>query len=143
MLTLFLVKYKEFSHNKLSDIPVFKYIYFLIVLYFITGFYSVFFDIHMNAAFTFLKLGIILSVMYKLCNSPRNLDFIIYAYIFGSWYIGYQAWEVGRDSMGRVEGIGMVDSPDSNGTGAAIAPSLVFCLYYFWNNKGWSSKFRV
>nr|WP_252730425.1 O-antigen ligase family protein [Colwellia sp. E2M01] len=29
----------------------------------------------------------------------------------------------------------MVDSPDSNGTAAAIASSLVFCLYYFWFTK--------
>jgi O-antigen ligase len=74
-------------------------------------------------------------IAYKIVISARDLNIVIGSYIFGSWYISFMVYQVGRNSGDRVEGVGMVDSPDANGTAASIAPSLVLILYYFWTTK--------
>jgi O-antigen ligase len=45
------------------------------------------------------------------------------------------AYQVGRNSGGRVQGIGTVDAPDANGTAAAICPAIVLAVFYFWKSK--------
>jgi len=50
----------------------------------------------------------------------------------GATYIGYLAWDTGRNDQGRVEGIGMVDAPDANDTAAALVPAAVILMYYAW-----------
>ena len=61
--------------------------------------------------------------------------------MLGCTYIGYVAKDIGRNSGGRVEGIGMVDTGgDANGVAAALAPSIVVLLYFAWQG---SWKVRV
>ncbi len=136
-----IILYRKHHHkNKLLSAPQFKWIYLLVFLYNITYFYAVLPEGHFTAAINFLKLGVIISLAYKLIDSSRKLDYAIWGYIFGSWYISFLTWQTGRNSGDRVEGIGTVDSPDANGIAAAIAPSLVFCLFYFWTQKSKYSK---
>jgi hypothetical protein len=123
------------SSNKLLSAPQFKWIYSLLILYSITWFYSVNPDEHLVATINYFKLIIIISIAYKLIDNPKNLDCTLWGYIFGCWYISFLMWETGRNIGLRVEGIGTVDSPDSNGIAAALAPSLVLCLYYLWISK--------
>ncbi|WP_020408720.1 O-antigen ligase family protein [Hahella ganghwensis] len=135
MIGLLAVKYKQFKSNRLLDIPQFKWMYFVLLLYVVAYFYAVMPQYHMEYMTNYIKLIVIVSVAYKLIDSVSKLNWIIYGYIFGSWYIGWVAFQTGRNSSGRVEKIGTVDSPDANGIAAAIAPSLVFCLYYFWTHQ--------
>ena len=65
----------------------------------------------------------------------QKLDFAICGYLFGCWYISFLTYQTGRNRGDRVEGIGTVDAPDANGIAAALAPSVVLCLYYFWLTK--------
>lgn len=141
-LALFIKRLRGPSQNSLLAAPQFKWVYLIVALYSITWFYAVLPDDHQTAAINFIKLAIIISVAYKLIDTPRNLDYALWGYIFGSWYISFLAYQTGRNSFGnRVEGIGTVDSPDSNGIAAAIAPSIVVCLYYFWMSKNIFHKF--
>ncbi|OZG73429.1 hypothetical protein BTA51_10410 [Hahella sp. CCB-MM4] len=140
MLVLFLFKYKDFKENRLFDVPQFKWMYFIVFLYSFAYFYAALPQYHLEYMINFIKLIIIVSVAYKLIDSEGKLNAIIYGYIFGSWYIGWVAFETGRNAGGRVEGIGTVDSPDANGIAAAITPSLVLCLYYFWIHKSKMAK---
>lgn len=137
---LTVVNYGQIKQNKLLSIPQFRWMYALLFLYFITYFYAVLPEAHFDAAIYFIKLIFIVSIAYKLCDSDTKLNYILYGYIFGAWYIGFVAFQTGRNWGARVEGIGTVDSPDSNGIAAAIAPSLVLCLYYFWISKSWLLK---
>jgi len=132
MLVVFVLGIKKYD-NKLFDSPPFKWVFLVILSYIIVTPFAVFPEVHRDATINFIKLGIIISLIYKLTQTKQQLHYLLYAYIFGCWYIGFQAFEVGRNAYGRIEGIGMVDSPDANGTAAALVPSAVFCLYYFWH----------
>ncbi len=137
MLVLTVVLYKQYSSNHIFTTPSFKWFYLLILSYGFAYFFAVLKDPHLKSSIEFIKMGIIITLMYRFCDKAEKLHWMLYAYIFGSFYIGVQAWQVGRNAMGRVENIGMVESLDGNGTAAAIAPSLVFCIYYFWQKKIW------
>ena len=115
--------------------PQFRWFYFIALLFVITSFYAIYPTIHDDAMIYFIKLAIIMSIAYKLILGDRDLDIALWGYIFGSWYISFVAFQIGRNAGDRVEGIGSVDSPDANGTAASIAPALVLAFYYFWVSK--------
>ena len=133
-------KFKHESHNRLLSVPQFRWVYALGLLYSIAWLYAVNPEEHQTAAVNYIKLIIIISVAYKLIDTDKHLDYAIWGYIFGCWYISFLTWQTGRNVGDRVEGIGTVDSPDANGIAAAIVPSLVLCLYYFWLNRNKFSK---
>lgn len=134
MFTALALNFKQANQNKLFSAPQIKWVYFILLGYGFASFYAVSPVLHHDALIYFLKLVIIISVAYKLIDTDSKLNYTLWGYIFGSWYIGFLAYQVGRNSGDRVEGIGTVDSPDANGIAAAIAPSLVLCLYYFWRS---------
>ncbi|WPL17687.1 putative O-glycosylation ligase, exosortase A-associated [Thiorhodovibrio winogradskyi] len=133
----FVVYSKQQVNNKLLAAPPFKWMYAFLVVFILMTFTAVYPERHGAAIEHFTKLIITTSLAYKLIDTEKKLDWAFWGYLFGSWYISYLAWQVGRDWSGRVEGIGTVDSPDSNGIAAAIAPALVVAFYYFWVSKTW------
>jgi hypothetical protein len=135
MAIVLAINFKESKSNKLLQTPQFKWMYIVLFIYSITYFYAVFPELHYLAINYFFKLIIIMSIAYKLCDSDEKLNYALYGYIFGAWYVSFYAWQIGRNSGSRVENIGTVDAPDSNGLAAAITPSLVLCLYYFWTHN--------
>lgn len=112
--------------------PIFKWAVGLVVLYYLVGFIALRPDAHYQFAFNFLKLVVIIMVAYKLVNTQKLLDLALWAYVIGATYIGYLATITGRGTGGRVEGIGMADSPDANDTAAALVPAGAILLYFFW-----------
>ncbi len=140
MIGLVFINLEQTKQNKLLKIPTFRWMYGLLFLYVVTSLYAVSPEIHQEFTINFLKLLVIMSVAYKLCDSDSKLNYVLWGYIFGSWYIGFLTFQVGRNAGNRVEGVGTIDSPEANGIAAAIAPSLVLCLYYFWTTKKWWGK---
>jgi len=140
MMGVLLLNYAQTKHNKLLQNPVFKWIYAVLFLYSIAYFQAVTPESHYQASIFFLKLVLIISIAYKLCDTNTKLDYILYGYMYGAWYLGFVAFQTGRNRGDRLEGIGMVDAPNANDTAAAIAPCLVLCLYYFWTGKKWWHK---
>jgi len=141
MLLVLGLRYKELTAiSPWFRHPTFKWILFLLLLYAVSLSYALVQVEHKKFLIDFLKLVVVIFVAYKLVNNERSLDFILWVYCIGCGYIGYLAWTVGRNSQGRVEGIGFADGHDANGVAAAIAPSLVLLLYYFWQG---SVKFKV
>ncbi len=112
--------------------PIFKWAISIVVLYYLVGLIALLPGSHYAAAFNLLKLVIVVMVAYKLVNTRKLLDFSLWAYVVGATYIGYQATIRGRGAGGRVEGIGMVDSPDANDTAAALVPAGAILLCFFW-----------
>lgn len=140
MMGLLLLNHKQLKDNKLLKNPQFRWMYTVLFLYVIAYFYAASPQSHYDFSIYFIKLVFIVSVAYKLCDSDAKLNYALYGYIFGAWYIGFVAFQTGRNSGSRIEGIGTVDALDANDIAAAIAPSLVICLYYFWTNKKWWGK---
>lgn len=126
--------------NRLAAAPQYKWVIMLLLMYAIAWFYSVNPEGHTDALIYYFKLIIIITVAYKLIDTVKQLDFVLWGYLFGSWYISFLIFQTGRNSGNRVEGIGTVDAPDANGIAAAIAPSLVICFYYFWISRTWYQK---
>ncbi|MEP7702672.1 O-antigen ligase family protein [Paraglaciecola sp. 25GB23A] len=140
VLTLVIIKYKTFKENKLLSVPHFRWMYFVLILYAIAYFYANNPETHARYLDYYFKTILIVSLAYKLIDTSKKLDYALFGYIFGAWYIGFVAYQTGRTSGDRLEGIGTVDSPDANGIAAAIAPALVLSLYYFWISNEWWKK---
>lgn len=141
MFAVFLKDYKSHQQNKLFSAPQFKWLYLIAAGYIIASSYAVLPDLHKSATVDFVKLVIIMSIAYKLIDSGKKLDGALYAYIAGAAYIGFMVFQVGRNRGDRVEGVGTVDAPDTNGVAAAIAPTLVLVLYYFWKSTSTTARF--
>lgn len=142
-ITLILFVFTNFEKikaNRLFAVPQFRWAFFILILYCIAYTYAAIPVLHYNAMVNMIKLFIVISIAYKLCDTDKKFDYVLWGYVLGAWYISFYAWQVGRNSGGRVEGIGTVDAPDANGLAAAIAPSIVLCLYYFWTSKNKYAK---
>jgi hypothetical protein len=112
--------------------PVFKWLIALLAVYYMVGFWAINPVVHDRFVFDLTKLVVIILVAYKLVYTARRLDGALWSYIIGATYIGYLATITGRNSGDRVEGIGLIDSPDANGVAAALVPSAVLLMYYAW-----------
>lgn len=143
MIVVYLKDFKRHQENRIFAVPQFKWMYFIALAYVATIFHAALPDANNFATVNFIKLCIIISIAYKLIDTDSKLNGVLAAYMAGAAYVGFLAFQVGRDATGRVENIGTVDSPDSNGIAAAIAPSLVLCIYYFWVSKRKIVKFAV
>ncbi|WP_339772592.1 O-antigen ligase family protein [uncultured Paraglaciecola sp.] len=135
MAVILLINWPEAQKNKLAQLPSFRWLYVFVAIYSAVYIWSSFPSYHIDALIPLVKSAIIMSIAFKLCNSPKALDYMLYGYASGAAYLGYYIFQVGRNSGDRVEGIGMVDSPDANGVAAALAPAAVACLFYFWRNN--------
>jgi hypothetical protein len=134
LITSFFI-YSQKNNNKFSDIPFLFSFIFLTLLFSITYFYAISPFLHEKAVINFLKSTVVLAIAYKVLNDFNKLEIALIIYLVGAAYIGYEAYLSGRNAFGRVEGIGMVDAPEANGTAAAIVPAIPFLIFYFWHTK--------
>jgi len=134
-ITFFLNRNK-YTLNKLHELPQFKWLILLSIIYSLAYFYAVDQQAHKQALIEFIKMLVILSVAYKILDTSLKLEWSLLAYILGAGYIGYEAFVVGRNSGDRLEGIGLIDAPEANGTAAAIVASIPLIIYFLW----WGNK---
>lgn len=134
MLMTLAIRYKELSPQaQWSKQPVFKWMLAVLFMYCIMINFAIVASVHKAFTFEFIKLVIIILCAYKLIASERTLNACLWAYITGVTYIGYVAHSTGRNSQGRLEGIGMVDTGgDGNLTAAAMVPALIILTYMAW-----------
>ncbi len=134
MMVMLLVKYGTLGQaTRWREQPIIKWMLLILVMYYLMSFVALLPDIHRIFTYDFTKLVIIVLLAYKLVDSPKAFDYVLWAYIIGAAYIGYVAGVTGRDETGRVEDIGMIDTGgDSNYTAAALAPAAVMLMYYVW-----------
>lgn len=133
LLIISAVNWSKYKENKIFEIPQFKFLLITTILYFIAQFYAVFPLNHAIALDAIMTLTVIVFVVYRMVRTETELDIIMRGYVLFAGYMGFYVSQVGRVRNGRFEGAGMVDSPDANGLGAALAPAIILCLYYFWS----------
>ena len=141
MVILVLLNYKQCSENKINKMPPLKWAIFVMLLYSAAYFYAVAPELHYIFLVYFIKLIIIICIAFKLISTVRDFSYVLYGYIFSAWYVSFYVYQIGRNSGNRVSGVGLVDSPDANGLAAAIAPSLVLSVYYYWISENKMLKF--
>jgi hypothetical protein len=133
MIGALAVKYRECANRApWAEVSAFKWMIALLACYYLAYLFALDSSIHDRFTFEFTKLVVIVLVAYKLVNTPRALDVSLWAYILGATYIGYVATITGRNSAGRIEGIGPVDANDANDLAAALVPATVILMYYAW-----------
>lgn len=136
MMLVLAMRYREYTVlSPWKAMPPLKWLVALLGFYYAGYLFAIDMAQHQKFTFEFTKLVIIILIAYKLVNSRKALDVCLWVYIIGCTYIGYLAWELGRNSQGRVEGIGMVDAPDANDTAAALVPAAALLLYFAWTGN--------
>jgi len=140
LIIIVLFNWSKLKENKILAIPQFKFMFFTTSLYIFASFYAVLPVIHAIALDAILTITVLVPLVYKLVKTEAHLDIILKGYLIFAGYMGYYVSQFGRTTNGRFEGAGMVDSPDANGVGAALAPAVVICLFYFWNRQKWIPK---
>lgn len=138
MITYFIHK-KDTIPPKLSEIPATKWLIALVVIFLMMFFFAIDPATHKIKSINFFKLMIVMGFAFKMIDNPQKLDHALFVYLVGCAYIGIEADNMGRNSDGRVEGIGTIDASDSNLISATIAPAIPFLLYYFWKGS-WGYK---
>lgn len=144
MMFVYFMRFKYY--NQLSpwrEQPCFKWMVLLLVIYYALQIVAIDQEQHDLFKTELAKLVIIMLLAYKLVDTGKALGAVIWAYLIGAFYIGYLATITGRNSGDRVEGIGMIDAPDANGTAAALVPSAVLLMYLFWQGGKYSRIFAV
>lgn len=132
LIFTYMIAYKKYTLNHLTKLPHFKWFIIIIICYVVVYQYAIVPEKHYRYTTDFFKMLIVIGLAYKVLDTQQKLEWALIAYLVGSTYIGYEAYVVGRDQWGRVEGIGMVDAPEANGTAAAIAPTVALLIFYFW-----------
>lgn len=135
MMVVLVKNFKEHKLNNPLKIPQMRWMYVLLLLYSIASLYALLPDGHSRALESYIKLQITMTIAFMLVTNIEKLKYYTYGYIFSAWYLSFYIYQQGRTSGNRVEGIGTVDSPDSNGIAAAIAPTIVLALFYLWRSK--------
>lgn len=131
-LTVFIINYKTYKQNILAKLPPFKWFVLLLIIFMVVNFYALVPEFHMIRSIEFLKMLVILAIAYKVIDSPTKFEWAIYAYILGGLYLAYEINVTGRNSGDRVEGVGLIDAPEANGTAAALVPFIPLLAYYYW-----------
>ena len=133
LMAAYALQYKRFAGgNEFFEIPAFKWMLALLGCYLAVYFVALDPQAHWRETYWFLKLVIVVALAFRFLNSEMSLKLATWFYIIGVSYIGYVAYGTGRNRGARLEGIGTVDSPDSNGIAAALAPAVVLLIYYAW-----------
>ena len=145
MAFLVVINNKMTKHNKISSVPPLKWAIVVMITYTISYFYAIAPEFHYLFMVYFIKLIIIMCLAFKLISSVKDFLYVLNGYIFAAWYVSFYVFQIGRNSGNRVEGVGLVDSPDANGLAAAIAPALVITLYSFWTSKKyiWKAAYAI
>ena len=143
MIGMFVASFSKYNRNSFFAVPQFKWIFLVCGLFTISSLYAIYPDSHSQALGFFIKLVVIICLAYKLIDTTKTFNGSLYAYIAGAAYIGFLTYQSGRNSGDRVEGIGTIDSPESNGIAVAIAPAAIIALYYLWVSKKNSVRFGM
>ena len=136
MLFFYLYRKKQYQQNKIFDTPQTKWIVLIYLSLCFVYFFSIDPVTHQVALYDLFKLYVILFVAYKIIDNEKKFTLMLWFYLFGCAYIGWEAYNTGRTDQGRLEGIGMIDAPDANGFAAAIAPAIPLLMYWgFYGEK--------
>lgn len=128
---------EEYRATSLNSAPQTKWLIALFLLMCTVGFYALSPERHWEYVISHFKLLLIMSIAYKVIDSPVKFERMVFFYLLGVFYLGWEAFSVGRSSGGRLEGIGSVDGQDANDTAAAMITAIPVLFYYLMNGKKW------
>lgn len=89
------------------------------------------------------KILIFVLIMIRCVRTPADYQLVIYAWMLGVFYIGYQAWgNVGVRDAGRLSaGLGGADFAESSDLAVHLVASLPFIGAAFFMARRWVGRF--
>ena len=134
----FIFKIKQYSENRLFDVPQTKWLLAFMVMMFIVSFYAVWPEVHDAFLINHFKLMIFLVVAYKVIDTPEKFEKMIWVYLLGNFYVGWVSHSLGRTGFGRLEGTGPADTGgDGNSTAAILMTAVPILIFYIIKGKLW------
>jgi O-Antigen ligase len=128
----------RFIANKIFDVPLSKWLLLLTCIVLLSWFWGVD-NVYYEMLITrYLKYIFFIFLMYKIIDSRRDLDIALVVYMVGIFYICFIAWQMGRGGSARLEGIGVPDGEEVNGTAAAVVSAVPMLAYMvLFSAKKW------
>jgi hypothetical protein len=124
-------------YNKLRDATGGRWVLVIFISYAVVTFLAVNTEQHNRALLYLINSVITMGGAYVALSSPKRVRLAILFYMIAGAYIGYEAMVVGRNSAGRIEGIGTVETPDANTIACSIVPCIAFAIYFLWQGNKW------
>lgn len=90
----------------------------------------------------FVKILIFVLIMIRCVRTPADYQLIIYSWMLGVFYIGYQAWgNVGVRDAGRLSaGLGGADFAESSDLAVHLVASLPLIGAVFFMSRSWLGR---
>lgn len=137
-LIAYFIRAHSFKVNKLADAPQIKWLFLFIIVVIAATMWAVNVEIHIDVLTRFLKVIVFAVLIYKIVDTPRNMEILLSVYLTGIFYISWIGWQVGRSGDGRLEGIGGADCMDANGTAAVVVTAIPLLIFYIlFGKKRW------
>ncbi|WP_420933458.1 O-antigen ligase family protein [Alteromonas sp. A081] len=135
MLIVFFIGIGKYWPNKYFKHPQIAFMWLTIICFCAAYFNAPFVEYHISSMDAFLTIGVVTLLMVKLCAEQKHIYWIVNTYLFSAFLLAFYMYGWGRDTTGRLSGVGMVDAPDSNLVAAAIAPTIVIFIAKLIANK--------
>lgn len=135
MLIVFFIGFGKYWPNKYFKHPQIAFMWLTIICFCAAYFNAPYVEYHIASMDAFLTIGVVTLLIVKLCSEKKHIDWIVDTYLFSAFLLAFYIFGWGRDSSGRVGGVGMVDAPDSNLVAAALAPTIVIFIAKLIANK--------
>lgn len=94
-------------------------------------------DLHSEFTSYYIKYFMFGFFCYKIVNTPKHFEGLIWVYLTGEFYLGWLAYGIGRTNNGRLDGVGTADAPDNNFAAALILSSVPVLLFYLMEGNRW------
>lgn len=129
-ITAWAIRTKRYAKTRIRDARPLQYLIAFNVIMVLVGFICVWPDKHWELVDKQVKVMIFLLLMYKAIDSPKKLEGTIWTFLGGVFYIAWIAYDTGRTGNGRLEGVGTIDSTDSNDIGAIFVTAVPLLFFY-------------
>ena len=131
---------KRYAATRIRDSRQLQYLIAFNVLMVLVGFISVWPERHWELTDKQVKVLIFLLLAYKAIDTPKKFEGLLWTFLGGVFYVAWIAYDTGRTGNGRLEGVGTIDSTDSNDIGAIFSTAVPLLFFYLLEAKRWWGK---
>lgn len=141
VLIAFLIRLKKYSENHIFDILHNRWLLALIILMWLISFTAVWPEKHISTCINILKVVFFVFLLYKIIDTPKKFEMMIWVFLIGSFYLGWVAHSTGRGyGSTRLEGIGPTDANTANTCASVMIISVPFLLFYLMKGRKYWHK---
>lgn len=136
-LFTFMKEKGRYVENRLFAVPQTKWLLALTVLMFFVYFIAVWPEEHWYRFVEHVKLLAIIMVLYKVIDTPKKHEWLVWVFLTGIFYIGWIGHSIGRTGYGRLEAIGPIDGNNANDTAAVLICAVPIIVFYLLRGRNW------